>query len=330
VSPLEVLPSAPHAALRKDAGVAAQHTRPLCEVAIGTAAALLAVGLRYLLPLSPVQLPTLTVVVAVAITATFRGLAAGLAAALVGGLLSWCLFFELPSPGVSAEGFIPLFGFSVIAGVILTTSHLYRLSERRNRQAEVEAIRRQAEASELFARELAHRLKNTLAIVQSIAFQTLGDDRPETARFAARLKTLADAHDLLSQNVERPTASVADVVAAALGPFASEGERRIDVETTGTRIASQEVLMLSLALHELATNAVRHGALSRPEGRVRLTVEEAGRQIRLVWTETGGPPVMPPQRKGFGTTLLGRVGSDAELAFEPEGLRCTLSLRRQD
>lgn len=296
-------------------------------LAIGAAAALVAVGVRALLPLTPIQLPTLTVVIAVALTSTFRGTAAGLTAAAVGGAISWYLYFLPREGGSSLSGLIPLFGFAVISSAIVATSHLYRLSERRNQETRLAAVRKQAETAELFARELAHRLKNTLAIVQSIASQTLGADREETAKFAARLKTLAEAQDLLSEHIDRPTARVADVARRALAPFEGSGQR-VALQAPDTAISAQEALSLALAVHELATNAAVHGALSTPGGRVALDLEEVGDRIRLRWREEGGPAVAPPASAGFGTALLRRLGTGAELVFPPEGARCSLYFRR--
>jgi len=282
---------------------------------------------RYTLPLAPAQLPTLTVVIAIAITGTFVGLRAGLTTAIVGGLISWYLFFSPGTWDVDWNSLIPLFGFSVIAAALLTTSHLFRVSEQRHHQARIAALESQAEASHLFARELAHRLKNALAIIQSIAFQTLGGDSPETEKFVARLRALADANDLLSEDVKRPSAGLSDVVSNALNPFAY-GDR-LRVECIDARVSSQEVLSLSLALHELGTNAVKYGALSQPGGWVSLRFEEAGDRVRLHWAEHGGPAPGEVTAAGFGTKLLKRLSPDADLAFEPEGLRCSLSFRRE-
>ena len=297
------------------------------QIGIGAAAALVAVAIRYLLPLSPVQLPTLTVVVAVAITSTFVGLAAGVTAAVLGGLLSWYLFFTPMSWDLSPGGLIPVLGFSVIAAVIVTTSHLYRLSERRNQQAQLAAVQKQAEAAELFAREMAHRMKNALAIVQSIAFQTLGEDTAAAGKFAGRLRSLADAHDLLSEDVKRPTANVTDVVRAALQPFVDQDEQ-VDLELADVRIAAQQVVSLALAVHELGTNASKYGALSVAGGRVLLRIEDAADRVRLIWSEFGGPPVQQPETTGFGTKVLKRLGTESEFRFEPKGLRYSMCLRK--
>jgi two-component sensor histidine kinase len=299
----------------------------LFQIVLGVSAALVAVGIRYSLPLTPVQIPTLTVVVALAVVTTFVGTAAGIAAATVGGLLSWYLFFTPSAWEITPQGFLPLFAFAVIATVIITTSHLYRMSEQRNHEAQLAAMRAQARSADLFAREMAHRLKNVLTIVQSIAFQTVGDGAADTARFSARLKALADAHDLLSEDVKRPSAKVSDVLYAVLQPF-EEGEERIRVECSDTRIAAQQVISLALAVHELCTNAAEYGALSSPAGWVSLKIEDAGERIKLSWKEHDGPRVAPGSATGFGTKLLRRVGSEPELEFEPEGVRCSFYLRK--
>ncbi len=295
------------------------------EIAAGTAAALLAVAIRYSLPLSPLQLPVLTVVVAVALTTTFVGLASGIATALVGGLLSWYVFFTPFSWDITPEGFIPLLGFFVTASVIVTTAHLYRLGEQRWHRAELAAVQKEAETAELFARELAHRLKNTLAIVQSIAFRTFGNSTAESNNFAGRLRALGDVHDLLSEHVERPTASVDEVVKAALLPF-GENQEQVIVDCSDTTLDASHAVSLALAIHELSTNAVKYGAWSNATGQISVKIEEAGDCIRLVWEEQGGPQVQSPNAQGFGMKLLKSVGSDVEVTFRPDGFRCSLIL----
>jgi two-component sensor histidine kinase len=278
-----------------------------------------------MLPLSPIQLPALTVIVAVAITSTFVGLSSGITTAIVGGLLSWYLFFTPFTWDTGAAGTVPLFGFSVTAFVIIVTTHLYHQSHERARLSEMNALKAQADASQFFAREMAHRLKNALATVQSIAYRTLGNDTPATAMFAARLKALAESNDLLNEHVDCPTANASDVIDLAVRPFTDE-KRRIQVFCPEVRIAAPQVVSLALALHELCTNASKYGALSNDEGRVSLKIDEVGDRMKVVWTEQGGPPVQSPARSGFGTILLKRISSDAEVMFDPQGFRCSFSL----
>ncbi|HEY5722954.1 MAG TPA: sensor histidine kinase [Allosphingosinicella sp.] len=300
---------------------------PLQEVAIGLLAALVAVAIRYSLPISPMQLPMLTVVIALALVTTFVGVIAGATTAVVGGLLSWYIFFTPFAFDLTPEVAVPLFGFVVIAIVIVTATHLYRTSERRHHEAQLALLEEQAMAADLFARELSHRLKNALAIIQSIAAQTLESGRDDTKKFAGRLYALAGAHDLLSTDVEAPTADVRDVIGAGLEPFRS-ADGRIRVDCPETRILGQQAVTLALALHELGTNALKYGALSNDEGWVSLKVEEKGEELALAWKEHDGPPVGTPGGRGFGMRLLNRIGAGTELLFEPDGLRAHMLLRK--
>jgi two-component sensor histidine kinase len=300
---------------------------PLEELAIGVAVALLAVALRYALPLKPEQLPTITIVVALPIVTTFVGMWAGIATALVGGLLCWFLFLNAYSWSLANEAWIPLIGFSVIATAIITTAKLYRSSERLRFEADSAKLKAEAEDAELFAREMAHRLKNALTIVQSIAFQTIGTESADAGKFAGRLRALADANELLNEHIRKPTAPVSAVVESALAPFRDE-HARFQIESVDATIPAQQVVSLALAIHELGTNAVKYGSLSAPGGSVAIRIEELGEGLELSWKEQGGAPVSEPQRSGFGTRLLRRSSANTRLLFEPDGLRCTMSIRK--
>ena len=300
---------------------------PGSSIAIGAFAALVAVGIRFSLPLEPTQIPTLAVVVALAIVTTFVGIVAGITTAVLGGLLSWYLFFTPLAWSLAHQAWIPILAYGVIATVIVTTSHLYRSSERLHHEKELSRLRAEAVDANLFAREMAHRLKNALTIVQSIAFQTIGTEGVDAAKFAGRLKALADANELLTEHVEMPTAKVREVIDAALRPFHDE-EGRFSIEGTDGPIRAQQVVSLALGIHELATNACKYGALSNHSGRVALRIEEAGERLKLVWAEVGGPRVSPPVRNGFGMRLLRRTGMNAKLEFEPDGLVCAIEVRK--
>lgn len=192
--------------------------------------------------------------------------------------------------------------------------------------------RRAAERRQrMLINELNHRVKNTLATVQSLAAQTLRS-APDVASvredFESRLVALAGAHDLLTAESWHG-ARLADVVAAALAPF--ETARRPQISRTGPPVwlAAQQALALSLALHELAANAAKYGALSRSEGRVSVSWTVRGEELTLRWVETGGPPAPEPARAGFGSRLLQRslpreLGGDVEWTFAAEGVRCEI------
>lgn len=193
--------------------------------------------------------------------------------------------------------------------------------------------RKETEAQlRLLMQELAHRVKNTLAMIQAIASQTLrGASSLEAANetFTARLGALARAHDLLVGGV-RAHAAMADIAASIIGIQGDPARFRLggpDV-VLGPRAA----LALTLVLHELATNAVKYGSLSSPAGTVSLSwrIDEidGAPQFRLRWQESGGPPVTPPSRRGFGSRLIERTfpspSGRAESAYLPTGLVFTL------
>jgi two-component sensor histidine kinase len=184
--------------------------------------------------------------------------------------------------------------------------------------------------------EINHRVKNTLATVQSLATQTFrdGTDPASRAKFGARLVSLGRAHDVLSAK-KWEGADVRDVVNTTLEPFASANPDRIVADGPSVPMSSRTVVMLSLVLHELATNASKYGALSGPAGHVTVSwMISPVDKVKLYWRETGGPPVEKPQHAGFGSTLIekgfgAQVGGSATLRFEPDGLTCALEFPPQ-
>ncbi|MDB5457639.1 MAG: histidine kinase, partial [Caulobacter sp.] len=169
----------------------------------------------------------------------------------------------------------------------------------------------------LMVNELNHRVKNSLATIQAIAAQTFRDAHslPDAQdAFTSRIIALAEAHDVLTrENWE--SADIQEVARRTAGLHG--GEDRFDLTGPSIRLSPRTALSLSMALHELATNALKYGALSVPAGRVAIdwsvTRDAAGARLSLVWSEHGGPPVTPPTRKGFGSRLVER-GLAAELA----------------
>jgi two-component sensor histidine kinase/GAF domain-containing protein len=201
--------------------------------------------------------------------------------------------------------------------------------------SDVTERRRAEERLELVVNELNHRVKNNLAIVQAMAAQTFRDATDAAAAahdFTDRLVALARANDLLT--AER--AASVDLGAMARRALAAHlGEPgRLDVSGPPVWLPAPMALALSMALHELGTNAVKYGAWSRRGGEVRV-VWSVGREagdpprLRLAWRERGGPPVSPPARRGFGSRLIERalaaqLGGSARLLFEPGGLVCQI------
>jgi two-component sensor histidine kinase len=185
---------------------------------------------------------------------------------------------------------------------------------------------------ELLINELNHRVKNTLATVQSIAALTLrrSDDPGEAIdKFSARLVSLGRTHNVLSDQ-KWESALVHDLIEGALAPYAGKDGARIHASGPDLRLAPRSALTVAMALHELATNAAKYGALSNAHGKIYVdwaAADTAG-EFRLIWRETGGPPVAVPARSGFGTRLIEggtkQIGGSAALDFRPEGLVCTL------
>jgi PAS domain S-box-containing protein len=180
---------------------------------------------------------------------------------------------------------------------------------------------------QLLLAELQHRVKNTLATVQAIAALTLyGAPADERAKFIARLRALASAHDVLAQeNWER--APVRTILNKTLEPFQKE---RIVASGHDVILNSQKALLLTMVLHELATNAVKYGALSNDDGQVRIDwavrEEKNATQLKLCWEERGGPRVQARARKGFGSRLIETSLENAQVVFAPEGITCTLEV----
>jgi PAS domain S-box-containing protein len=204
------------------------------------------------------------------------------------------------------------------------------------------ASRRADEQRVLLLHELNHRIKNTLATVQSIADQTLRGAKVDTkvrSVLAQRLRAVSEAHDVLvDQNWAG--ADLMAIVAGALDPFMGPYAGRLAVGGPDIRLAPNQAVAVSLALHELATNAVKYGALSTAAGRIRVewNLAQNGRgerQMNLLWVEEGGPAVQPPDHRGFGARLLDRLfeqetNGEAKIDFAPEGLRCSMSLSLDD
>jgi two-component sensor histidine kinase len=190
----------------------------------------------------------------------------------------------------------------------------------------------------LIMRELSHRSKNLLAIVLAIARQTARHTtsfEEFESRFNSRIQALADAHDLLVEQ-QWGGATLDDLVSAQLAAF---GMDRVSCHGERIMLRTEAVQNVALALHELATNASKYGALTIPGGRINIdwaleTGESGDRNVRLTWREVGGPPVTPPTQKGFGCFVLERATvntlGEGHLDFNADGLVWTCSIRAEN
>ncbi|QZH76641.1 MAG: PAS domain-containing protein [Erythrobacter sp.] len=197
---------------------------------------------------------------------------------------------------------------------------------------EVLALERQS----LLVNELNHRVKNTLSIVQGLAMQSFRGSESEAGRhvFEARLKTLAAAHNLLTEGFWGE-AEVRDIVRQSAEAAAGDAVSRMEFGGDLVRLPPQTSVSLAMIVHELCTNAIKYGALSNATGSVRIwweTEGEDGRDLVFHWKESGGPEVTPPARAGFGTRLITRGIGDratgtARMEFEPDGLLFSMRAR---
>ena len=201
---------------------------------------------------------------------------------------------------------------------------------------DVTDAREAAEQQRLLLRELNHRVKNTLAMIQSLARQTLRqkpDPQQFIDAFSGRLRTLSDAHTLLSDR-DWSGIGLVELLRSQVEPYLLDSPDQFVMEGDDLRLPPDHALGLGLIIHELASNAVKFGALSRPDGRVTVTwtVSRVGdRRLELVWKESGGPMVMKPAEAGFGTRLIERsldkvLGSSVKLSFPIEGAEARISL----
>jgi two-component system, chemotaxis family, CheB/CheR fusion protein len=193
--------------------------------------------------------------------------------------------------------------------------------------------KRSEDEKDLLARELSHRVKNILAIVQALAVQADGrissvDEFRQS--FVGRVQALSRAHSLLLDAQWR-SADLGTLIDQMVRPYRTDRPEAVDIEGEPVALMPSQGLGLSLVLHELATNAAKYGALSCPEGRVHVSwrVEQGNpdRRVRLLWQERGGPAVGPPAEKGFGMRLIERactyeLEGEVELNYRPDGLRC--------
>jgi two-component sensor histidine kinase len=215
---------------------------------------------------------------------------------------------------------------SVIGGILLLTGLAFAV-----RMATT--IARGETLHNLLIEELNHRVKNTLAILQAIAVQTFQSaSKSERETFEGRLGALAEAHNLLSEEKWRGS-GLEDVVGRALQPFVPNNPERVRMSGPPVPLPPRAAVIISMIVHEIATNAAKYGALSNETGTVRLDwemiVDNGRSKLRWIWAESGGPPVSAPVKRGFGSRLIERsardqLGGEATVDFLPRGVVYTL------
>ena len=192
--------------------------------------------------------------------------------------------------------------------------------------------RKQAEEKQLLlAREVDHRARNALAVVQSIVRLTKARSQEAYAKAVeGRIQALAQAHTLLSESRWQGT-DVERLLTEELAPYRSADNPRVQIEGPMVFLSPEKSQNFALVLHELATNSVKHGALSAAEGALIVRWSVNGDTLMLSWEESGGPPVRPPRSQGFGTKIMNasikrQIGGNVAWDWRPSGLHCTLHI----
>lgn len=255
---------------------------------------------------------------AIQMITTLLGWRWGALTAIASGLAAWYLF--LPPAfafGLEVEQVVPLVLYTSSAVMMVLVGQLLR-----NTLFELQA---RAQQSEDFNHELQHRTKNSLQMMRALASQASRATDPAEfyEMLAGRLGALAKANELLRFGALK-SCEIGDLIKAAIAPFAHD---RFELSGPTRSVSRNACTPLMMALHELATNASKYGALSAPGGKVRIAWDEgADGQLHLFWQEVGGPPVSEPTHKGMGTRLL-RPSSGmraVDLRFLPDGVTCEM------
>ncbi len=223
-----------------------------------------------------------------------------------------------------------LFGL-LVAGLLMAMARILTRQAKEDAAA-LEWYEEQASIRNSLTRELNHRVKNTLANVLSIVSLTRrrSDNLEDFAEaLDGRIRALSATHDLLTQS-EWGTTPIRAVVEAELAPYVRNPEQSLAMDGPEVELAPNDALSLGLALHELATNASKFGALSEPDGNVRIHWRLVTDNLaKLEWTESGGPPVPEDRHRGFGTDLIEKIvahelKNPVDLRFEVKGVECGL------
>lgn len=232
--------------------------------------------------------------------------------------------------------------FGLMVGSLLTLVARLLTQQAMEDQARLDFFEQQHSIRNSLTRELNHRVKNTLANVLSIMHLTRR--RAATLdEFAdaldGRIRALSATHDLLTRS-DWGTTLLDDVIAAELSPYngpqSEEQDRAVETSGPPVELAPNDALSLGLAIHELATNAAKYGALSKPGGRVDVVWSKTGKDLaRIDWKESGGPVVPPKPTRGFGTDLIEKIVAHelrhpVDLRFDPAGVSCTLLVPVRD
>lgn len=235
------------------------------------------------------------------------------------------------APALSVLGTATLLFGLIVASLVAALASIVTRRALADRQM-LERFSGEAAIRTSLTRELNHRVKNTLANVLSIVALTRrrsANIEEFSEGLVGRIRALSATHDLLSQS-DWTAAGIADIVRSELAPYMTDGDAHVSIAGPDIRLAPNDAMSLGLAIHELATNAAKYGALMGPDGHVHVAWKLIAPELaEVTWQESGGPTVVPPQRRGFGRDLIEKIvaselKNEVELTFEPGGVRSRL------
>ena len=255
---------------------------------------------------------------AVLVVALFAGTPAAIVATLL-SIVAIAALFGPTGPMTRLEIMNNVF-FAVSCGLIIVVAEAYRQLVRRYQVQERQMS--------LMVREMEHRGKNTFSVVEAIVTQTLSHDPAIANVITGRIRAVSSTNDIISHATNLQP-DLRTLIRAKFAPF---GELRANLDGSEVVLPADAARNLSLVFHELVTNAIKHGALSKPEGRIDIawSTDDAG--LTIDWVERGGPPATPPAQRGFGTRLvvgcMKSLGGWVDADFTPAGLACRLTIPR--
>ena len=273
--------------------------------------------------IAPDAVPYATYFPAILIATLIGGAVAGTFAALLSALAAWTMFVppRFSMAYLRTDDVVGLGLFFFAAAAIIWVADRYRRVLRR--LDEEEAYR------QIVVADLSHRVKNKLATVYAILRHELRGHRDVWQSAEGRLRALSVADDFLAATEDGQGVALTQILEMELAPY---GSARVSMTGEPVPLAGKLPSVFSLVVHELATNAAKYGALSAENGSIDISWREEAEHIVLEWRESGGPPVQPPQKRSFGTSLIERsldpFKGAAHLDFAPEGVICRMRLPR--
>jgi two-component sensor histidine kinase len=311
------------------------------HVVATVAIAVIATALRFFLdPYLPAGFPYLTFFPAVILTGFVFGMRAALLSVVLCGLAAWYWFIPPHSSfQLTYQSGVALAFYVVVVGIDLSILQLALLAYRSQTRARA-AVQQMLALQETVSEEVDHRMKNMLATVGGlISMSRRHAQTPEelASKLQSRIAAMGEAVRVLRTSLSGGSGDMASTLRSGLMPLGLlEGDR---LELSGPRLAlnSSAIVALNLIVHELATNAIKYGALSNDHGRVQVSWRESDedsspRTVEIVWCERGGPAPQAPSRQGFGSDLITRMSASMNgqggYEFGPDGVVCRLVLER--